>query len=197
MKMKIVVFALLTLVLLSSCSVGGSAGPTQTPVNVAAIKTSVVQTVFAPLTQTAAAFTLTPTLTDEPTQTSTPEAVGSPTVTITPTEVICDDLQFLSDATVPDGQTMTAGQDFVKTWKVKNTGTCTWTTGYRLKFAYGVSMNGQTAFITTAVPPNTEAEISVTLKAPTQPGTYSGYWILANNNNTNFGTRLSVVITVP
>ncbi len=200
MKTKIFAYTLLTLVLLSSCSIGGSTGPTPTPVDIGAVQTAAVQTVVAPLTQTAAAaFTPLPTASETPTL--TPEAIQSPTVTSTPTEIICDDLQFISDSTVPDGTSMTPGQEFVKTWKVKNTGTCTWTTSYRLMLAYtssaSAAMGGQTTFLSTAVPPNTEAEISVTLKAPTKSGTYSGYWRLANNNNIFFGTRLSVVIVVP
>jgi hypothetical protein len=197
MKTRIFVYALLTLMLLNSCSVGGSTGPTVTPVDIAAIQTAAVQTVVAPLTQTAIAVTAPPAVTETPTLTATPAAIQSPTVTSTPTEVICDALTFVSDSTVPDGQTMTAGQAFVKTWKVRNAGTCTWTTGYRLKLAYGSPMSGQTTFLSTTVAPNAETEISITLKAPTQSGTYIGWWILANNNNINFPVRLGVKIIVP
>jgi hypothetical protein len=91
---------------------------------------------------------------------------------------------------------MTAGQEFIKTWKVKNIGSCTWTTGYHLILAYGEKMDGQTTFLSSEVLPNTEAEISVKLKAPIKPGTYVGVWIMANNNFLNFDERLTVSIVV-
>jgi hypothetical protein len=98
---------------------------------------------------------------------------------------------------VPDGTVMTAGQEFIKTWKVKNIGTCNWTTGYRVIFSHGEVMGGMTTDLTAEVAPGAEAEVSVKLKAPLKSGNYSGYWRLANNNGYAFGERFSVIITVP
>jgi hypothetical protein len=93
---------------------------------------------------------------------------------------------------------MNPGQEFVKTWKVKNTGSCTWTRGYQVMWSYGDNrMGGQATALTGDVLPGDEVEISLALKAPLTPGTYSGYWILRNNNGFTFGQRLSVVIVVP
>ena len=195
MKTKFFIYSLLTLALLTSCSIGASTGPTSTPVDIGAVQTAAVQTVIAPITQTAAAFTLPPADTETPTL--TPEASQSPTPNGTSTPVICNAMEFVSDSSVPDGTQMTAGQEFVKTWKVKNTGTCTWSTAYNIIYGYNEKMGGQTTALTTEVAPNTEAEISITLKAPTKSGTYSGYWRLASNNGVPFGVFLSVVITVP
>ena len=194
MKTKIFASTLLTLSLLTSCGVG-STEPTPTAVDIGAIQTSVVETVVAEITQTAAAFTPTPTATQA--ATATLESTQSPTPNGSATPIPCDDLEFVSDSSVPDGTQMTAGQEFVKTWKVKNIGTCTWTTGYNLINAdYGEDMDGKTTALTVAVLPNAEAEISITLKAPSQPGTYSGYWRMANNNGFPFGKVLTVVIIV-
>lgn len=196
MKTKILLYTLLSLTLLTSCS-AGSGEPTVTPVDISAIQTSVVETVIAPLTETAAAVTPTPETTETPTLTPGPSE--TPTPAGSPTPIICDQMQFISDVTVPDGSTMTPGQEFVKTWKVKNTGPCTWTTNYNLVFSYPANgqMGGKSTPLAADVPPNTEAEVSVTLKAPTKSGTYSSYWVLQNNNGFTFGTRLSVVIIVP
>jgi hypothetical protein len=112
------------------------------------------------------------------------------------TESTCDNLTFISDSSIPDGTVMTAGQEFIKTWKVKNIGSCTWTTGYNIAFAYGEKLGGQDTALTAEVLPNTEAEISLTLKAPPTVGTYKSFWHLANNNGSAFGPFLSVVILV-
>jgi hypothetical protein len=194
MKTKIFASTLLTLTLLTSCA-GVSTEPTPTAVDIGAIQTAAVQTVIAEVTQTASAFTPPPTATEAATATSEPTQTPTPNGPATP--IPCDNLEFVSDSSVPDGTQMTAGQEFVKTWKVKNVGTCTWTTGYNLINAdYGEPMSGKTTALTAEVLPNAEAEISITLKAPSQPGTYSGYWRMANNNGFPFGKVLTVVIIV-
>lgn len=184
--------------LLAAC---GSAvtEPTVTPVDVNVIQTSVVQTVMAQAARTAQAV---PTNTPEPSPTATetpiPPPTESPTPEATPTRGLCDDAIYVADVSVPDGTQMNPGQEFVKTWRVKNTGTCTWTRGYQIMWSYGDNrMSGQATALTSDVPPGEEVEISLTLKAPSTPGTYSGYWILRNNNGFTFGQRLSVIITVP
>jgi hypothetical protein len=196
MKTVPFIFVLLMLVVLAACS-GINQQPTPTPIDISALQTASVQTVVANLTGTAAAQ---PSATLEPSATI---AAPSPseTVTVTPavsaTQSLCDDASFISDASVIDGTQMTAGQAFVKTWKVKNTGTCTWTTGYQIIFAYNEKMGGLPTALTSEVQPGAEAEISVNLVAPTKPGNYSGYWRLASNNGIPFGQFLSVVIVVP
>lgn len=178
--------------LLTACS-AASASPTPTPIDVNAIQTAAVQTVVAEVTQTAAAFTPTPSLTPAPSLTPTSAA---PTITLTPSQVICDNSTFLQDVSVPDSSVMTPGQTFLKTWRFKNTGSCTWTGAYTIRYAYGDRLGGQDTYINIEVLPNQEAEISVQLTAPTKPGTYRGYWVLFNNNGYSFGEYVSVSFIV-
>ena len=39
----------------------------------------------------------------------------------------CDQAQFVSDLTAPDGSSFAPGAAFTKTWRLMNIGTCTWT----------------------------------------------------------------------
>jgi hypothetical protein len=190
---------LLSLTLLLAACGSTVTEPTVTPVDVNAVQTSVVQTIVADATRTAEAMpSNTPEPTLAPTETFTPEPTVPPTVAGTPTLSTCDDAVWVADVSVPDGTQMAAGQEFVKTWKVRNTGSCTWTAGYQIMWAYGDNrMSGQSTALTAEVPPNAEAEISINLKAPNTPGTYNGYWTLRNNNGYTFGQRLSVIIVVP
>jgi hypothetical protein len=193
MKKTLATIALLFTTLFTAC---GSTTPEATPtaVDINALQTAAVQTVVANITETAAAFTPTfspPSETPVPLPTETLAPAGTATL------ATCDNAVFIADVSVPDGTQMTAGQDFVKTWKIKNTGACTWTTGYQLILSYGSRMNGQSTALTTDVLPNTEVEISINLKAPSTTGTYSGYWVLRNNNGYTFGQILTVVIVVP
>jgi hypothetical protein len=100
----------------------------------------------------------------------------------------CDKAQFITDVTVPDGSTFAAGATFKKTWRLKNIGTCTWTTGYSLVFSSGEKMGGPTsAPFPTAVAPGQTVDLTVNLTAPAASGTFRGNWMLMNATNQAFG----------
>lgn len=198
MKISNLFFAFLAAMLLVACGfAGGTPVATATLVDVNALQTVVVQTIIANITQTAAAQpTLIPTETPTPIP-AKPTETATPTLAVSSTAQLCDNSAFVSDASVLDGTQMTAGQAFVKTWKVKNTGTCSWSTGYQLIHAYGETLGGLPSALSAEVLPGSEVEISVNLKAPVKTGNYSSYWRLANNNGVPFGMILTVMISVP
>src|SRR3990172_170904 len=100
----------------------------------------------------------------------------------------CDWIQFVTDVTVPDGTTYTPGTVFVKTWRLKNIGTCTWTTAYKLVYVTGDQMGGAASVpLTTSVAPGQTVDVSVSLTAPSAEKSYKGYWMLKNASGTNFG----------
>lgn len=138
---------------------------------------------------TAVVTQLSPTVTNTstPTATSTP----SPTATTppTPTSSTCTDLaKFVDDVTVPDDTEMLPGQEFVKTWRLQNVGTCTWTKQYAIIFVNGEQMNGTSpVFLASSIAPNSTLDVSVTLKAPGTTGTYRGDWKLKNASGAIFG----------
>lgn len=100
----------------------------------------------------------------------------------------CNRAQFVSDISVPDGSTVIPGAVFTKIWRLKNTGSCTWTTGYSLVFDSGSQMGGATPLgLPKAVLPGQMTELAVTLAAPSEPGGYRGYWKLADAAGGRFG----------
>lgn len=201
MKLKLIVAAVLSTMLVAAC---GSANtpPEQPTPDVNAARTSAVSTVLSEFTLTAAAFTPTPSL---PTETPVPQATS--TVTVAPvaqvtnaagtTVALCDSLEYVADVNVPDGTTMSPGQDFVKTWRVKNTGSCTWDSGYKLVYAeYADKMSGQWQPLTQVVQPGQEVEVSVQFKAPAQTGEYVSAWQMANPKGITFPEAIYVKILV-
>jgi len=116
-----------------------------------------------------------------------------------------DDMAFVSDVTYPD-YNMTnppivqPNQAIVKTWKVKNTGTCTWVAGYQLVYAYGntpaAQMGGQPVPITNPVAPGATVDLSASLTAPKSPGTYQGFWQMNNASRQAFGQTIWVGVKV-
>lgn len=98
-------------------------------------------------------------------------------------------LRFLRDVTVTDNTRIPAGEAFVKSWKVRNVGTCEWTEGYRLVFQSGHIMGGppEGVPLSAPVPPGEDLELSVELVAPEVRGKYKGYWLLRDARGVEFG----------
>ena len=91
-----------------------------------------------------------------------------------------DEAKFLADVTIPDGTKMQPGQEFEKKWRVRNTGTSTWTDAYRLAFVSGDQMGApdEVALLRTPIAPGEVLELAVTLTAPTAVGTHRSLWRL-------------------
>jgi uncharacterized repeat protein (TIGR01451 family) len=110
--------------------------------------------------------------------------------TLTPTvgPALCDKAQFVADVNVPDGTIFPPGANFTKTWRLKNVGSCTWTTSYRLVFFSGEQMGAVSSVpFTRDVAPGQTIDISVNLTAPSSPGSYRGLWMFKNSHGTLFG----------
>lgn len=134
-------------------------------------------------------FTATPGL---PQPTATLDGTVSATNTLIPTVPVpisrCDAAQFLADVTYPDGSLVTQKNSFVKIWRIKNIGTCSWTPSYALVFTSGDQMGGPSAVALAGnVNPGQYIEVPVTLTAPNKDGKYRGYWKLRNASGTLFG----------
>ena len=105
-------------------------------------------------------------------------------------------MAYIADVTVPDGTVMTPGNAFVKTWRVKNSGTCEWKDGTQLVFADGEQMRGPAAVNVPLTAPDATADVSVNLIAPAAPAKYVGQWRMRSPEGTVYGS-LTVVIVVP
>lgn len=137
----------------------------------------------------AAAGTATPGL-PQPTVTIAGSATATnPPVTLQPAQTSkCDAAQFLADVTYPDGSLIPRNSTFVKIWRIRNVGTCTWTTAYAIVFSGGDSMNAPSAVaMPGSVAPGQYIEIPVTLKSPGSDGKYRGFWKLRNASGVLFG----------
>ena len=96
---------------------------------------------------------------------------------------------FIEDVTYPDGTIVSPGSSFVKTWRIKNVGTCTWNSEYQLVFESGDAMDGPGSMQLTDIhiAPREILDISVELTAPDSPGTYRGNWKFRDPEGNIFG----------
>jgi hypothetical protein len=134
-------------------------------------------------------------------QTPTPIVMSTPLSTqpIQPTPVpanpvtggqsgLCDAAQYVADVTIPDETVMTPNFSFTKTWRLKNVGSCTWNTGYKVDFASGNPMSAVFPVnLTQTVAPGQTVDVSVNMVSPGTAGNYQGNWKLRNASGVMFG----------
>jgi hypothetical protein len=83
---------------------------------------------------------------------------------------------------------MNPGQSFTKTWRLKNTGTCTWSKAYSVALFSGEAMSAPASVpLPKEVPPGQSVDVSVDMIAPQPSGTYQGNWKLRDASNNWFG----------
>jgi polar amino acid transport system substrate-binding protein len=123
-----------------------------------------------------------------------PTPTPGPTSAPVPTPACVDGLALVKHLTTEAD--MQPGQAFTKGWQVQNSGTCPWTTGYRLVFVEGEKMGGEPVAVARQVNAGETYDMQVSLVAPLSPGDYQGVWQMVNAQGKAFGERLKVNIRV-
>lgn len=107
------------------------------------------------------------------------------------------DGKFVADVTIPDDTVIQPGDPFTKTWRLKNTGTRAWGSGFTMKFAGGVLMSAQNSYPLPEAQPGQEVDVSIDMVAPNSPGTHYADWRLNDDQGEIFGEIIYVRIEVP
>ena len=184
---------IIAVIALPACNLPSRVTPTP---NTNVVFTAAALTVEARLTQSAPLYTSTPVMV---VSTNTNTSLPPPTLALTNTPLPinptatqeCDKAYGgpTVDVTVPDGTVFEPDKTFTKTWRLKNIGTCTWTSAYAIVFGSGDAMGGPASLpLTGNVTPGQTIDISIDLKAPTALGDYKGYWKLRNSAGVLFAT---------
>ncbi len=204
---------------LVACGKGPIGSPTSNP-NI--VYTQIWETVAVGQTQTAAAVPPTQAATNTPEATVTPKVTNTPLVSSTPasgdatavpssqptasntlrptSQATCDNFQFVSDVTVPDGSEVSAGSTIIKTWQIKNLGPCDWNQDYMLTFGWGgEGTDWKTATPTNfskIVKPGETLDVSIELQVPSEAGSYGAVFRIRNDDDIYFGPTLTIYIVV-
>jgi uncharacterized protein YkwD len=91
-----------------------------------------------------------------------------------------DSASFVADVTIPDNATIDQGASFLKTWRIRNTGTCSWNENYSMDFVNGDQMNSVPSIPFKVTAPGSTLDLSVNLVAPSTAGAYTGNYELRN-----------------
>ena len=185
MKPIIIFLSIFSILILSVGCSPANTEPTPTPVDPVVISTNAAATVWAEVTQIIA---LTPTLAP----TALPATPEPPTATATKpavpaTKVQLPDMAQWVSQTIEDSAKMKPGQVFNITFKIKNVGTTTWNTNYRLSFLGGEPL-GAPQFIAVRrdIKPGEVADFTLRMTAPTSRGNIRTDWIMKNANGATF-----------
>jgi hypothetical protein len=206
-NLPLLIWIVVTLLVASACNFfaaastpqpGSQAAYTQAASTMAALLTQqAYNNLAAELTRVAsgAASTPTPTLPatlppsaipPTPTATTVPPTPVPPTAT--PIPIPCNHAEFVKDVTVPDGTSLPPGEEFIKVWRLKNIGSCTWDRDYSLVFVSGDRMNASRSVpIGDTVRPGEKIDVSVDYVAPDHAGRYRSLWMLSNASDKVFG----------
>src|SRR5262245_15348685 len=134
-RFKKILFLFLSLTTILACG-PFAAGAPQPAATLNALYTSAAETLSAMSSQAAITLTSQPAATTTLSITSSSPATFTTSTNIPPTQPVtrCDAASFVTDVTYPDGALVGRGSSFTKIRRLKNIGTCTWTTSYAIVF---------------------------------------------------------------
>jgi hypothetical protein len=96
--------------------------------------------------------------------------------------------EFVQDLTIPDNTVFPPGAEFEAAWRLRNNGSCPWTTDYSVAFIGGDPMSTNTNInLAEPVAPGQSSDVAITLTAPDVEGTYRSNWQLSDAAGTVFG----------
>ena len=123
----------------------------------------------------------------------------TPNASATPS-ACTDAATFVDDVTIPDYTHLDPRQTFTKTWRIKNTGNCTWTSSYSAVYAGGDHLAIKDSIALSDTAPGATLDISVDMAAPASDGTYKIFYQLEDPANKNMtidaGNTMWAIITV-
>jgi len=168
----------LALFFVSACS----PAPTPTPFR--------PPTIQAPLVE--------PTFIIHPTQ-EIVELQPTPLPTIVPTvnpENCDNNLTFVEDLTIPDNMFTTFGLALDKQWRVQNSGTCNWNSGYHLKHIGGAELGAPEEIALYPAKAGNQTTIEILFTAPFTEGSYESAWQATDPSGNAFGDPIYIRIAV-
>ncbi|MGB8214985.1 MAG: NBR1-Ig-like domain-containing protein [Anaerolineales bacterium] len=138
-----------------------------------------------------------------PLASATPPPELPSTTTFTPVSVVptttpacTDNLQFISDVTIPDGTVVAAGSTLDKQWRVQNSGGCNWDARYSLRLISGDALGATPEQALYPARAGTQATLRILFTAPQASGNYISEWQAFDANGIPFGVSFFVKITV-
>jgi len=134
-----------------------------------------------------------PTSTRVPTPTSAPTPTPRPSPSPTPTPVDCTwSAAYVADVTIPDGTRLDPGAPFVKTWRIRNDGTCDWE-DVQLAFTAGDQMQAPSSVPIPPTSAGAQVDVSADMVAPAAAGDYTARWSICQGDDCFYEVTVQIV----
>lgn len=141
-----------------------------------------------------------PTLIENPPVTETQQTASAAPAPCLNGMTFVQDLN-LDDRNMTAPPVMQPGQSFVKSWRVRNSGNCNWTSDFALVYVSGnrpeAAMGAQPVLVGQTVAPGQTIDLSASLVAPTTYGVFQAFWQMRDNSGKLFGEVVWAGIQVP
>ena len=121
-----------------------------------------------------------------------PDKLRTPAARITGAGCMSDAV-FVLDVTIPDDTVMKPGEIFRKTWRIRNSGSCSWDTGYGL---YDLGSGEVVVPASSVIEPGDDVDVSIDMQAPWKNGTYTYWYQMQDAQGQLFGDKLYTRIIV-
>jgi hypothetical protein len=117
---------------------------------------------------------------------------------LTPTKAVScfNNLDFIEDATIPDGTVVGPATVVDKQWVIANSGTCSWDAGYRLKLIGGDALGAAEEQALYPARAGTQITLRIFFTAPLDTGTYESTWQAYGPDGVAFGDQVYMEIVV-
>lgn len=108
-----------------------------------------------------------------------------------------NDAQFMVDISQPEKSQNIPGNIITKVWRVRNSGTCSWTTGYKLaKVGGNLPITNKVQGLPAPLDPQRSIDLAVSFAVPQTAGEYTGEWRLQSPAGVPFGPKLTLNLVV-
>lgn len=95
---------------------------------------------------------------------------------------------FVTDVTLADDTVVFTGDNLIKTWRIKNIGSCAWQQNYRLtQVNQELAESSSFLVFNDVVSPGETVDISIPVKIPAETGIFEAFWFIETESGDRFG----------
>ncbi|CAG5121282.1 unnamed protein product [Candidula unifasciata] len=105
-------------------------------------------------------------------------------------------MTVLADVTVGNGEAVAANTNFVKSWRIKNSGLDRWPPGCHMRLIGGENLAVSERKMVEPLDPGQMADVHVEMRSPSSNGIYTSLWRMSTATGSYFGEVIKVQVVV-
>uniref|UniRef100_A0A8C6AG91 Protein ILRUN n=1 Tax=Monodon monoceros TaxID=40151 RepID=A0A8C6AG91_MONMO len=105
-------------------------------------------------------------------------------------------MSFVEDVTIGEGESIPPDTQFIKTWRIQNSGAEAWPPGVCLKYVGGDQFGHVNMVMVRSLEPQEIADVSIQMCSPSRAGMYQGQWRMCTATGLYYGNVIWVILSV-